>query len=316
MPLDELVVQECFPVDVVPPDLPNFETNADLRAALPPVDGEVVSVENPLRLWVYDADGYAGIPDDDLTLIKPATVLLADPGRWVPAEGRAVAATFAQVRLAISGSCEILDVLGKATFDDGFQGIFDRQPVGAYVDDDTNVLVAGAFAYVRRGNLLPTTLPNGTTILMSAAVLPPGSTAVGSVVSIFKGGQTAADVNLPNNASTPVLVQVLAGLGASKKYNATLGFRVVMWQGGTEANSGSMDCVVDLYITTDGGSVATVVFQTALTIEVSRLPAALAGATMTAAASAGGFTISATRPAGVNCDCRAKWWVVEFEDIT
>jgi hypothetical protein len=160
-------------------------------------------------------------------------------------------------------------------------------------------------------------LPNATSVQASEYTLPPGCTAAGTVVSVFRGGQTAADVNLGTDASTAILaVTIAAGLAASSKFTATLGFRTVIWQGGTEANSGSMDTVVDIYITTDGASVATVVFQTVPFADTSRLLAALAGATMTAAASAGGFTISATRPAGVNCDCRAKWWVVQFEDIT
>jgi len=163
---------------------------------------------------------------------------------------------------------------------------------------------------------LKTNLPNATSVQASEYTLPPGCTTVGTIVSVFRGGQTAADVNLGADASTAVLPVVISALAASSKFNATLGFRSVIWQGGTEANSGSMDCVVDLYITTDGAAVATVVLQTLPFAETSRLPIALAGATMTVAPSAGGFTISATRPAGINCDCRAKWWVVQFEDIT
>jgi hypothetical protein len=43
---------------------------------------------------------------------------------------------------------------------------------------------------------------------------------------------------------------------------------------------------------------------------------ALIASTMIVAPSVGGFTISATRPIGVTCITRAKWWVVAFEDIT
>jgi hypothetical protein len=200
------------------------------------------------------------------------------------------------------------------------------------IDNDTGIPVGGspATSFVAGTNItLPVVagvatvnathrynLPDGSSVQANETTLPPGCVSAGAIVSIFKGGQNAADVNLGTNASTPVLAVTLGGLAPNSKYNATLGFRTVMWQGGTESNSGSMDTVVDLYITTDGASVATVVFQTAPFADASRLVAALAGATMTAAATAGGFTISATRPTGVNCDCRAKWWVVEFENIT
>jgi hypothetical protein len=159
-------------------------------------------------------------------------------------------------------------------------------------------------------------LPNGLVVPATGLALPPGSVQLGTYVSIFRGGESLSDVNLPTDASTPVLPVVISGLTANRKYNATLGFRTVLWQGGTEANSGSMDTVLDLYLTTDGAAVATVVLQTVPFADVSRLLPALAGATMTVAPSVGGFTISATRPAGVNCDARAKWWVVQFEDIT
>ena len=303
---------QCFPAYNFS-DLPNYGNNAALRTAPPPVDGEVVSVENPLRLWIYDADGYAGIPDDDLTLIKPDTVLLVDAGRWVPAEGRAVTSTFAQVRLAISGSCEILDVLGKATFLDGFQGIFDRRPVGAYVDDDTNILVTGAFAYIRRGNLIPVLLPNSTTVLMTTLTLPPGSTTNGSNVSIFKGGQSATDTDLDADASHNTLVVTLNGLPINSKFSVTLDARTIIWRTATQSASGSIECIVNLYITTDGAGVATCVVQTVPAPDYSLLVPAIATATMDITASAGGFTLSAVRPAGVACKARVKWWVVEFE---
>jgi hypothetical protein len=131
----------------------NYPDNPALRAAPAPLDGQLTSTLNPLRIWKYNVALGAGMADDDLTIIKPATVLIGDPGRYSPADGRAVIGTFAEVRLAISGSCEVLDVLGKTTFGDGFQGTFDRRPAGAYLDDDTDILVAGAFVYVRRATI-------------------------------------------------------------------------------------------------------------------------------------------------------------------
>ena len=152
------------------PGVLNFPTNAALRLESPPVNGQLISIESPLRIWKYNATLGAGMADDDLTIIKPASVLIGSPGRYSPAEGRAVAPTFASVRLAISGSAQVLKVLGKATFHDGFQGEFDRRPVAGYVDDDTNVLVAGAYAYVRRGTIGYGALPYATNTALRADV--------------------------------------------------------------------------------------------------------------------------------------------------
>ncbi len=92
--------------------------------------------------------------------------------------------TFSAVRL-LNGSVATLEVTGKSTFHDGFQGIFDRQPVGTYVDDDTNVLVAGSFAYVRRvmaGTINVTNLDGILTNSTNNIVLPPGGQVVGSTL--------------------------------------------------------------------------------------------------------------------------------------
>ena len=131
-------------------------------------------------------------------------------------------------------------------------------------------------------------------------------------------GQSASDTVLSTDASTSILAQSLLsyGLGVSKTYSCTLGFRCIIWETATKANSGSMDSELDLYVTTDGSGNVTVALQTTPTVNKSRLGSVLNPASMTVAPSSNGFTISATRPAGVACTARAKWWINSFEDIT
>jgi hypothetical protein len=163
---------------------------------------------------------------------------------------------------------------------------------------------------------LQVTVPNSSPQNVDTIVAPPGFKITSTTLSIYNGGQNSADVTLNTDASMAVLAVVITGLNINSFYTCTLGFRCVIWQSGTRANSGSMDCVVDLYITTDGAGVATVVVQTTPLIDTSRLLTALIASTMIVDPSVGGFTISATRPIGVTCITRAKWWVVAFEDIT
>jgi len=153
-------------------------------------------------------------------------------------------------------------------------------------------------------------LADGTTVVLSDLVAPPGVTSQADGVHVFEGQQTNADVALGADGSLPVFVVVLAGLAANRKYSCTVGARVRIWQTGTQANSGSIDLVVDLYITTDGASVATCTVQTTPFPDRSRLPAAITSATATLAASAGGFTISASRRPGGASTTRTKFWVV------
>lgn len=137
----------------------------------------------------------------------------------------------------------------------------------------------------------------------------------GSFASLFGGGNTAA-VALGLDASSPVLAQTLSGLGNSKVYVARFGIRVTIWKDATKAHCGNMDCTIDAHIATNGAGVATVTFATTPYFDASLLIAGLAGAAATVAASAGGFTVSATRVAGVACSAVAAWWCVTMRDIT
>jgi hypothetical protein len=143
-----------------------------------------------------------------------------------------------------------------------------------------------------------------------------GSISVGGSVTNFDNGHTTSDVALSSNSSTSVLPVTLSGLVASKKYNFTLGIRVVEYTDSNHAVAGSIDLVVDCNATTDSSGVATCTLAGTPSPDTSRLPAGLSGATATVAASTGGFTIFATRPTGTACHVRAHWWVNTFEDVT
>lgn len=97
----------------------------------------------------------------------------------------AVISTFAAVRL-LNGSASTIEVSGKTTFHDGFQGSFDRQPVGSYVDDDTNTLVAGSYAYIRRVSVgsISVTLYDTTQGSASNLKVPAGATLVNGVLDL------------------------------------------------------------------------------------------------------------------------------------
>lgn len=187
-------------------------------------------------------------------------------------------------------------------------------PSSAYWFDTNGSTVSGVKVLVGGG--IPVTVPNGSPQTVESAIVPPGCTLSNGVLSLFRGGQTAVDVSLSLNTSTAVLPITFSGLDANSYYTCTFGYRCTIWPSATRSNVGSMDCVVDLYIATDGLGVATVTVQTTPSPNVSRLPVAMATATTTVSASAGGVTIYATRPSGVACLTRAKWWAVEFEDIT
>jgi hypothetical protein len=138
----------------------------------------------------------------------------------------------------------------------------------------------------------------------------------GYSITNFDNGHTTADAALGTDASTAVLAVVLSGLTASKIYLAQLGVRVFQYLDSAHGTGGAIDIVIGVSIATDGASVATVTLSGTPVPDTSNLPAGLSGATATVAASAGGFTISATRKAGSASHARAKWFVNKFEDVT
>jgi hypothetical protein len=153
-------------------------------------------------------------------------------------------------------------------------------------------------------------------------VIPPVSPLTGALdgggysITNFDNGHTTADVALASDPSAAVLVVVLPGLIALHKYLATLGVRVYVYTDADHSVGGAVDIVIGVSITTNASAVATCTLSGTVVPDTSNLPAAMEGATTTVAASAGGFTISATRKPATNCHARAKWWVNTFEDAT
>jgi hypothetical protein len=123
------------------------------------------------------------------------------------------------------------------------------------------------------------------------------------------------EVALDGNEAHVLLAQTITGLAASSKYVGTVSVSVDIWQEGTEANCGTADCCQTLYVTTDADAVATVTVIGTPFFD-PQLAAALATSVFTLAASTGGFTISATRPAGVACAAQASWLMVRRADGT
>ncbi len=127
---------------------------------------------------------------------------------------------------------------------------------------------------------------------------------------------TGSDVSLPAATLTAVLPWTLTGLDPSASYVMTLGTRTVLWKtSNPDGYSGSMDETVDLYVTTDGYSVATATILSGQVPDLSRLPATLLGATCSITTSAGGITLNATAPAGIACTGRGRMWISNFERI-
>ena len=135
------------------------------------------------------------------------------------------------------------------------------------------------------------------------------------IYGLYPQGRAAVMTALNADPATPVLVQTLTGLAPSKKYNLTLGARAVIQNAVTPSSSGSLDLLVDLYVTTDVAAVATCSLQNTPITDTNRLPLALATTILSVAPSAGGFTLSVTRPAGVNCLARGLWWTAAAEEL-
>jgi hypothetical protein len=133
-------------------------------------------------------------------------------------------------------------------------------------------------------------------------------------VVLVEGTETAADVNLDVDPPIAVLPVTLAGLGLSRVYAATVGFHVTLYTVASNQVNGALDCVAQIRIVTNGAGVATVLVV-ALEPPTSRLPVALAGATISLITSVSGFTIWAQRPVGVACWARAEWHCERFNDV-
>ena len=148
-----------------------------------------------------------------------------------------------------------------------------------------------------------------------------GPTLTYTTVKIMGGiGSEGADVspsntNLSTNSSTAVFAVNNFGMwfAPSSDYTIVLGARVLFWQPLTKTNTGCLDMTVCLHVTTNISGVATVELKSSVISNSSYLPAILSTAVGTITATAGGFTIYATRPTGVAFTARARWWFASAE---
>jgi hypothetical protein len=136
----------------------------------------------------------------------------------------------------------------------------------------------------------------------------------------FDNGHNGSWTSLGADGSTSTLAVAIKTAGftltASHKFVASLGCRVFMYLNSDHTKAGYMDITTMVNIVTDGSSVCTCIFLNTIIPDLSQLPSNLAGATCTVAASTGGFTISASRPAGVAASVWAHWFINNFQDTT
>lgn len=127
--------------------------------------------------------------------------------------------------------------------------------------------------------------------------------------------ETLAAVDLSTDASTAVLPATFPKLAFNATYQGLLGVRVDLYLDATHTTNASIDIAVCFNVSTNGAGIPTFTFQSVPIPDVSLLPAGLFGSTATVAASAQGFTISATRPAGVHVRANAEWWIERMRQI-
>lgn len=155
-------------------------------------------------------------------------------------------------------------------------------------------------------------MPDGSILAPTDLHCPPGVTQRADGVHLGEGAQDSAWDNL--NADGPISIYAvsLPILDVSSEYTATLHVQVLFRTQVNNTEISSADFFVDLKINTDGAGVSTVVFQTTPSPDVSRLHTTIMQATCSAAPSAGGFTVTASRHAGTAMQARAFWWATEF----
>ncbi len=115
------------------------------------VDNQSRAVGSPAQVWIFSSGTGAGFASDDLTVVRPTDVLLANNGRWYPASPSAVVPTIAALRLAVAGTQSCIHMQAFTTKGDNGGGIFDYDSTDTTtVDDGGTVVVAGTRRYKRR----------------------------------------------------------------------------------------------------------------------------------------------------------------------
>lgn len=115
------------------------------------VDNQSRAVGSPAQIWIFSLGTGANFASDDLTVVRPNDILLANNGRWYPASPSAVVPTVAALRLAVAGTQSCIQVQSYSTKGDGGGGIFDYDASDTTsTDDGGHVIVAGSCRYLRR----------------------------------------------------------------------------------------------------------------------------------------------------------------------
>lgn len=133
-----------------------------------------------------------------------------------------------------------------------------------------------------------------------------------NLVVTVKGHATSTiDLILASDASTAVLPVVLTGLLPSSIYHAVVGVSECVGLTTGPQTGGFIDIISEMSIATDAGSVATCTIGTAnLIVDITKLELGVNTMTGNITASAGGFTIYATRVAGTSCTVfEVEYWI-------
>lgn len=126
-------------------------------------------------------------------------------------------------------------------------------------------------------------------------------------VTQYSNDHSVADLALGTNALTDFPAFTFSGINllpASSAILLELMVEIVFYRDSDHSTTGQVDFTVQLGITTDASHVATCTLNSTPVPNVSYLPVALAGATGSVVASAGGYTVQAQRPAGIACHAR------------
>jgi hypothetical protein len=225
-----------------------------------------------------------------------------------PAEAVVTFARADTINGTVSSGAKNIVIAGLANFE---TGVFTRLCIEL---DDATFLETYAVTCVGNtvtiANAIPTgkTAPNGGYVFINAWRVKP------TIDADDIGGISAA-ISLTSDSSAEILSATITNLLPSRYYSATLGVRGVMWHASTPTNSGSIDYVTDISITTNSSGTATITILGSPESDRSRLPTAMTTANISVTASTGGFAVYATRSAGVSCSAKAKWWLTGLEDL-
>lgn len=117
----------------------------------------------------------------------------------------------------------------------------------------------------------------------------------------FPNFKSNTDIALDTDAAHTFPPTIIRGLLPNKHYQVELLFSVIIYKDSDHTINGAVDFTIQGNISTNNSSVATLTLNTIPIPNISYLPIGLGGAKAAVTTSAGGFTISATRPSGIAC---------------